>query len=719
MSSVSSKPMPLTQVLPKQISLSDYDHRKIELLPILIAQQLVLLPLYFFIPIWITIFNLAIVVLVYFSKVKQVFSIHPLIKNAITLLAAAGVMYFFQKLTGRDAGVALIATMYGLKIIEVKSHRDVYILMLLGFFILTGGFLFNQSPWIAIYQFIPVAAILNGLISIHSLSGFNSANDVYLKQQIKLKSILQNPLKSTIKQLTKYLLLALPLMVVLFVFFPRLAGPIWKMPGGEGGSTGISDTMSPGAISNLQLFDKVAFRVKFKDKTPSGSEMYWRTLVLDHFDGFTWTRQAKTKEQGIQTFVESKRAQQSTDEYQSLAGFYSYDMSLEQTRQQWLTFLDRPIDIPKRATLYADYSVQIDHRLLDRTRYSAGSLTQLTINPRLSAQERQKNTELPSEGNSRSRDWAKQQRQLYPTDRDYILSLLSKVNQQEYFYTLLPPLMEEDTVDSFWFDHQKGFCEHYAGAFVFLARAAGVPARVVIGYQGAEKNPLSDYWIVRYANAHAWTEVWFENEGWVRVDPTSAIAPHRIEEQLQQDYSQREGLFGDFGFDAVDLDDIGLMKQFEYWMDQANSGWNDWILDYNQNTQKRVFEGLGLERLTGQQIGVLMVAILAIFLSFISFKWVRNKQYLDPIQTSFQILQRKLLAFGIDLPANKGMNELVQDILSSNEHFPVMEKISQAQLIRILKYYNHLRYQRAEITQKQQNHFHDQVKRLKIRPQKN
>ena len=733
MSGVSITNIPLDINADKQISLNNYNHRQIDLLPILIAQQLVLFPLYFFIPIWITLFNLTIAILVYLSQVKKRFAIHSFIKTTVTLLATAGVLYFFQKLTGRDAGVALIATMYGLKVMEIKSHRDVYILMLIGFFILTAGFLFNQSPWIALYQFIPVAAILNGLISIHSLSSFETAKAVSSSRSSRIKSIFQSPLKSTIKQLIKYLLLAIPLMVVLFVFFPRLAGPIWKMPGGEGGSTGISDTMSPGAISNLQLFDKVAFRVKFKDKTPSGSQMYWRTLVLDHFDGFTWTRETKKNEPGIQTFTDLNQTQRPAEDYRALASFYQYDISLEKTNQRWLTFLDRPIDIPKRAVLYADYSVQTEHRLVDRTRYSAESLSQLVINPNLTDQEKQKNTYIPNEGNPRSLAWAKQQRQLYPTDRDFILGLLSKINQQEYFYTLLPPLMEEDTIDSFWFEHQKGFCEHYAGAFVFLARAAGIPARVVIGYQGAEKNPLSDYWIVRYANAHAWTEVWLENEGWVRVDPTSAIAPHRIEEQLQQDYSQREGLFGDFGFEAVDLDDISLMKQFEYWMDQANSGWNDWILDYNQNTQRRVFEGLGLEKLTGQQIGILMIVILAIFMTVISFKWVKNKQVLDPIQTSFQILQRKLLAFGIDLPINKGMNELIQDlqkadirgsdiqrsdIQDSVVDLPMMEQTSQAQLIRILQYYTHLRYQRAEITQKQQNHFRDQVKRLKIRPRK-
>lgn len=217
-------------------------------------------------------------------------------------------------------------------------------------------------------------------------------------------------------------------------------------------------------------------------------------------------------------------------------------------------------------------------------------------------------------------------------------------------------------VITFWFDKQKGFCEHYAGALVFLARAANIPARVVVGYQGAEKNPLSDYWIVRYANAHAWTEIWLEGEGWVRVDPTAAIARHRIEEQLQQEYRQRDSLFGDFGFDAVDLDNIGWIKQFEYWMDQANTGWNDWILDYSQDSQRKLFKGLGLENLTGQQVAFMMIGMLAAFLSLVSYRWVRAIKPVDPIQASLDILIKKLNRYGIELHSNQGVNALIGDI---------------------------------------------------------
>jgi len=710
-----------------QISVSDYNARKIDLLPILAAQQLVLLPLYFFIPLWITLVNLIIVSVVYFTNVRQKYSIHPRIKNIITLVAVAGVLFSFHKFTGRDAGVALIATMYGLKIMEIKSQRDVYILMLLGFFILLAGFLFDQSPWIAMYQFIPVAAILNALTSIHSLSESSDPLLPFGERLSGLKTrpkLLHHSFKATIRPLLKYLALSIPLMIILFVFFPRLAGPIWRMPSGSSASSGISDTMTPGEISDLHLYDNIAFRVKFDGDTPRGSNMYWRTLVLDSFDGLTWYREKKSSEKGVKTFSQLNRTKPASNEdekkidYEKKVGFYRYDISLEKTQLRWLTFLDRPIDIPKRARLFSDFSVQTDHRLLDRTRYTAESQVGLLLDNQLSLIQREKNTQLPEEGNSRSIDWAKQRRQQVSGDRAFIESLLLKINQQEYFYTLSPPIMQRDIVDSFWFDEQKGFCEHYAGALVFLARAAGVPARVVVGYQGAEKNPLSDYWIVRYANAHAWTEIWLENEGWVRVDPTAAIAPHRIEQQLQTDYSQRDSLFEDFGFDSVDLNDIGWVKQFEYWMDQANTGWNDWVLDYSQDSQRKLFSGLGLENLTAQQVSILMIGMLAAFLGLISFRWVRDKQAVDPVQVSLSILIKKLNKHGIQLQDTQGINAFVEKIQQKQRGNPIFEESSITQLIRILNLYSYLRYQRNDISPKQKNHFRQQVKSLRIRSYK-
>ena len=696
-----------------QIPQSQLLQRKINLLPILIAQQLVLLPLYFFNPVWITLLNISIAAFIYLSEIKRPnksrmkLQMPVWLKVGITLVTAIGVLTTFHKLAGRDAGVALIATMYGLKMLEVKSRRDVYVIMILGFFILLAGFLFDQSPWIALYQFVPILAILNALMSTHSLQ----ASTGLLSQSLGL----------TFKRLLKYLLLAIPLMIVLFVFFPRLSGPIWKMPGASSATSGISDTMSPGEISSLQLFDKVAFRVKFDGDEPNGNELYWRTLVLDNFDGLTWSRDSKF---GRVIRANINKAEllnvdpnSSTDLVEATNKQFKYEISLEKTQLQWLTLLDRPSHIPPSSTIYDDYSVQVGHRLVDRIRYQGQSEPSRQLDLELSERAKKHHTFIPSKGNERSIVWAKEQRLLFSNDVSFIRSILSRINREEYYYTLSPPIMSKDTVDSFWFDEQQGFCEHYASALVFMSRAAGIPARVVVGYQGAEKNPLSDYWIVRYANAHAWTEIWLDNQGWVRVDPTAAIASHRIEEQLQLDYSQRLSLFEEFGFDAVDLHDLGWMKQLQYWLDKGNTGWNDWVLDYNRQAQRRLFSGLGLEKLTIQQISVLMISIIALFMLIISFKWIKTNQKKEPIQSGFALLLKKLDNKGLLINPNVGAKDLLQLVSNSpgeNSKGIVIDSKSSNDINRLLKRYIFIRYGQSSCNLGQQQDFLKQVKRLKI-----
>jgi transglutaminase-like putative cysteine protease len=698
------------------VTLQQYQDRPLNILPVLIAQQLALLPLYFYIPLWISAISLVVTGTVYVAQIKGQWAIPTWLKVAITVAVAAGVLLSFQRLSGRDAGVALIAVMYALKIIEVKSHRDIYVLMNLGFFIVLAGFLFNQSPLIAAYQFLPVAAILNALTANHSLTQTNR--------------VMHRSFGQTVRQLSKYLVLALPLMVVLFIFFPRLSGPIWKMPGGSSATSGISDTMSPGAISNLQLFDKVAFRVKFDGEAPMGNDLYWRTLVLDEFDGLTWSRHFSRFEKPIKSqFDLQKQAKENSNEtldddraYQYGPDFFRYDISLEATKHRWLTLLDTPVDIPKRARLFSDYSARLDHRLIDRTRYSGVSNIRLPLDLDLSDSDRNKMTKIPLQGNPRAKQWAIEARAASVDDRDYIMSVLKRINRQEYFYTLSPPIMQQDIIDSFWFDEQMGFCEHYAGTLVYLARAAGVPARVVVGYQGAEKNPLSDYWIVRYANAHAWTEVWFSGEGWVRIDPTSAIAPHRVEQQLQLDYNQRDSLFDDFAFGAVDLADIGWYKEFQYWMDKANTGWNDWVLDYSQGSQRKLFKGLGLENFSAKQVTFLMISILAVFLLVMGFKWVKQTKRIDPIEQSFDIITRKLNKAKFQIGSKTGVSAFLRDLSLNDEQraasstTPELTPASLESLKRVLERYVFLRYKTNKITEKQQKDFRRQVKALRIRP---
>jgi len=579
---------------------------------VVLAQQSVLLPLYFFIPLWISVLNtLCAISVVAASRFRQL-QMKRWLKLLITLSAIAGVLVTFHRFAGRDAGVALIAVMYGLKILETTRIRDANLLLSLGFFILLAGFLFTQKPWIAFYQLLPIVLILNALVAINRI-GLGNRNSFSI---------------STIfKDFSRYLILALPIMLILFVFFPRLGGPIWRMPGTTSASSGISDSMSPGAISDLQLFDKVAMRVKFTGEAPNTNQMYWRAIVLDEFDGLNWTRG------GVGPIDDPADLSQDSP-------VYDYAVTLERTQLRFLVTLDRPVKTPRQGQLLQDFVTYSSFRILDRTRYSASSSLTHSLDTPLTTQQRLTYTRLPKSGNRRSRSWAEDRRQLFNSDLDYIQDLLLYINRQEYFYTLQPPIMDEDIVDSFWLDYQRGFCEHYAGALVFLARAAGIPARVVVGYQGAEKNPLSDYWIVRYADAHAWTEIWIEGRGWMRVDPTSAIATHRVEASLLDEYRQRDSLFDEFDF--VQLDNLGWGKQVEYWMDQFNDRWNDWVLDYNNQSQRNLFENWGLKGISSYQMVVVMLLLTAVIVLFSSVRWFHQRKSQDPLAAAFERVLKKM-----------------------------------------------------------------------------
>jgi protein-glutamine gamma-glutamyltransferase len=689
------------------INQHDFNHTALPIAPIAIAQQLALLPLYFFIPFWIAVVNLLVCSLVIYSAKTGKLKLSKWIKLAVTLIAIGLVLFSFKKFTGRDAGVALIAVMYGLKLFETNTRRDAHLLLSLGFFIIVSGFLFNQSPWIALYQILPVVAILNALIAVHSLSYLHAPTSVKLALDKSVNKQSHQKLQrrqrvALFKSLTKYLLLALPIMVVLFVFFPRLSNPLWRMPGASAGTTGVSNSMTPGDISSLKLSQSIAFRAKFDGQEPNSNQLYWRVLVLDGFDGITWRRKGTSQiELPIKQLIEQDKITALAQE------IFDYSITLEPTRQNFLVALDQPIDLPDDARLLRDFTSFSRERIFDRSRYQVKSWPNLKVEQTLSDERKALYRELPEEGNPQSKQWAQLQRQLYETDFDYIQGILNKINQQPYFYTLTPPIMEFDMVDSFWFDYKKGFCEHYAGALAYLARAANIPARVVIGYQGGDKNPLSNYWIVRSANAHAWTEIWFEGKGWVRVDPTAAIAPQRVEEMLMPDFRQRDTLFDNFDF--IDSETISWLKQFEYWQDQFNNRWNDWILDYNQQTQRDFFKHFGFNALSHSEMIILMIVALLVFVAISSSQWLHHAKKGSAIARAYQQLLKQLAANKLVAYDPKlGPMALKQKLIAQGQ-------VRHRAVIKLIDEYIFLQYQAEQVDQKRLKQLIKQMKNLPLK----
>ena len=629
---------------------SEFERKPLPIVETVVTQQLILLPLYFFLPFWLTIVSLVIAAVVLRAELKGEFTINRWLKVALTLVAFILVFVSFRKISGRDGGVGLISLMYAFKSLEIKKPRDVNVILSLGFFILLAGFLFSQSPMIVVYQVIPIMMILHVLVML------NSVHNVHLKfidsRSIKFERI---------KPHVKYIFLALPIMFVFFVFFPRLGGPLWSMPGMKSAVSGVSDTMMPGEISDLQLSDEIAFRVKFnttadnQSSLVNKSNMYWRVMTMNHFDGVGWSRR--------NVKIISNPNHQLPEEAK-----VSYEITLEATNQKHLVALDRPLSKVRIGNLYEDYSVVSAFKIYDRIRYSATSSPTLTLDQIITPEQQDFFTRLPAEGNEKTKEWAQNTRQLYESDAAFIQSILAKINKEEYFYSLSPPTLDEDLVDSFWFDYKIGFCEHYASTLVFIARAAGIPARVVVGYQGGDKNPLADYWIVRYADAHAWTEIWLQGRGWVRVDPTSAIAAHRVEEVLRSDFSFRDSLFEDIEF--VDIDNLSAFKQMTYWFDNLNSQWNDWVLGYNRNMQRKLFSSWGLSGFNQTQLIVIMIIAVMFFTLLSGFNKFANRDKRTPIAKAFNLVCKNLASKNIvAYDAAIGPEHLRQLLINRKAHY--------------------------------------------------
>ncbi|MEE4244278.1 MAG: DUF3488 and transglutaminase-like domain-containing protein [Kangiellaceae bacterium] len=533
-----------------------------------------------------------------------------------TLLCSAYIISSYGTFRGKDAGVALFAIMYSLKILEANKYRDLNLLLTLGYFILSMSFLFTQSPLAVFYMFFGYIVIT------HTIMLANATTQVMVDW----------------KKSVKLILITTPLMIMLFVFFPRLANPLWKTNSLSSGTSGISDSMTPGDVADLKLSDDPAFRVKFSTASREllASELYWRGIVFEDYDGLTWNR-ANIRDD---VYFRKQGVSYTTDE-----DLINYSITIEPTKQKWLFSLDFTKDTEGRVLYGTDGTILSSRIIEQRSRYEVTSDLNAQLDTSITQRIRQLNTQLPDGFNPRSLIWAQQLFQTAATAQDYVRSLLQHINENEFFYTLAPPVMLEDMVDDFWFEQQRGFCEHYAGSFVFMLRAVGIPARVVTGYQGGQYNDIGDYYLVRQKDAHAWVEYWSEGVGWTRVDPTSAIDPSRIDDLLLSEMGQRGFLFDELpDADLIQSDFFDYAKQ---WLDSANTAWRDWILDFNQGSQSSLLSWLKLSNLPRGAIVTLFVTIFAVVV-FILLKFLQSgKASYDNVAKAYRQLINRLAKRGI------------------------------------------------------------------------
>ncbi len=548
---------------------------------------------------------------------------HAVLKVIKLLTIAAGILGiygYYHTLFGRDAGTTLLLLLAGSKVLESHIDRDFYVTTFLGFFIIITNFFYSQSIVTAVFMLLTLLVIIAGLITF---------NDPGKRQLPTARVVLGGQM----------ILQALPMMLVLFLLFPRINGPLWGMPeDAVRGRMGVDDVLTPGSLSRLIQSNEVAFRVEFISGQPDNTALYWRGPVLTYTDGRAWRRRLNN--------LDPPAAIQFSGEP------IEYIITLEPTDKRWLYVLEMPTATPDKAQLTEAYQVVTREAVKDRWRYLLRSYPDYRLET-ASWRELRRGLQLPRGYHPKTvalgREWANQ------ADRpiDIINRALRWFNEEEFHYTLSPPLVPGDLIDGFLFNTRQGFCEHYAAAFAVLMRAAGIPARIVTGYQGGTYNPVGDYHIVYQRNAHAWAEVWLGDKGWVRVDPTSAVSPARVERGIESALPEA----------ALDVPVVFSRNQFTrtLWLslrnawDNVNNRWNQWVISYGPQRQDNFLNRIGLTRHNVFLLVILMICLVLFLLTALALGLL--KQYRaekDAARELYNRFCRKLSRAGVKRLCHEG-----------------------------------------------------------------
>ncbi len=595
---------------------------------LLVAQVLVILPHLSHLPLWII--GLWLACATWRVQIFRMRARYPRAwAKALMMLGAAFGVYFSRGgLIGLDAGVVLLIAAFILKLVEMRSRRDALVLVFLGFFTVVTSYLFNDSLLAGIYSLAPIIALLAAMIGLQQ-----STSDTRPWPTLRLAGSL--------------LLQAIPLMLVLFVLFPRL-GPLWSLPQPKDrGVTGLADSMSPGDIAELSRSSALAFRASFDGPIPDRDRLYWRAVTFEQFDGRRWSQSL------------ASRVPQAP-EWTPRGTPLEYSIVMQPSGRPWLYALDVAQVDAGGARLMSDFHLEgpraVDKPLL----YKARSWTEALREPGAPAATLERALQLPNGGNPRSRDWAQMLRREHQTTEATVQALLNHFNQQPYGYTLRPPPVGADIVDDFLFETMNGFCIHYAGAMTFVLRAAGIPARIVAGYQGGEINTSGNYLSVRQRDAHAWIEYWDAGTGWVSVDPTFQVAPERIELGLEEALAGEQDLMEGTLMGLRNYRDIGWLNELRFGWDSLNYGWQRWVLNYQGERQLEVLQGL-FGKIDARKLGLLMVAVGALLiglLAIILFKpWQRER---DAQLRQFRRFERLLARHGISRLAGEGARDFAR-----------------------------------------------------------
>jgi transglutaminase-like putative cysteine protease len=563
-------------------------------------------------------------------------------------LVTAGVLLSFRTLNGLSAGATLLVAMTAAKLFEARARRDWYVICGATLFLLLAACLDRQQLWrLPLYA----SCLLLCLAALRGLSGGAPL-----------------PAATLLRESARQVLYALPLALLCFLFFPRLPGAFWSLADDDEAITGLGDEMSPGRIARLSESDEPALRARFDGAPPPAAQRYWRGPVLHDFDGFTWRRH--------------RGAAPPTGALEFRGPAYHYSETLEPNTHGTVVALEMSQlpDTPY-VSMSADFQLLALRPILEARSYELTGYPQAQMRGELAPAARQMDLALPANRNPRARELALRLRAQAADPAAYINSVYAFLHDGGFAYTLVPQPLGRNSVDELLFDTREGFCGHYASAFVDLMRAAGIPARVVTGYQGGEWNPIGGYLLVRQRDAHAWAEVWLEGRGWLRADPTAVVAPERLQRDLLQ--------FGDgLGSSATRL--LGasrwLTNLLQAW-DAANAWWQDDVVGFNFARQLNLAGRLGFGDGDWQTLAIALGVALSAWLAWIAWSLRRLARAARPdaLTRAWQRIDRRLARAGMPRADSEG-------VLAFCERLALARPDTAAALLPLARRYAQLRY---------------------------
>lgn len=605
------------------------------------AQAAAIVPLLRFLPLWISaIWLLALLwrLLIYRGRLD-----YPGVVLKLTFACAAvlGIYINFGGQISAESMVAFLVCSFIMKIIEMRTRKDALVVLFIAFIAISSQFLFAQDIAAAIYGFASLLVLISAWSSI-----FRTTKLTVWRHLVAG---------------AKLILFSLPMMLVLFVIMPRL-GPLWSVPlPGNKGNMGFSESMQLGDVGELVRSPEVAFRAKFNNAAPAPRDLYWRGLVLDRFDGSRWTSEAVDQELTGPVSMFSLLADET-----NLPDF-DYSVVMEPHNYRWLFSVGWPSNASSaQVSVSANYDgilfaqrpvfQKIEYHV-QAQRDAPGKL--------LSERARRANIRLPENDNPRAKELAEHWRQSFDSDQEIVEQGLG-LFASAFSYTLRVDQVKVNAIDYFLFESKRGFCEHFASSFVFLMRSAGIPARIVIGYQGGELNDVDQYYIVRQSDAHAWAEIWLTGQGWVKIDPTSSVAPNRIEIGVDEalDPEDRKLLANSWNSNKA------LLRLSYYW-DSMSYSWSNWVLNFDKQKQ----EGL-ITKLLGSADPMRIALALALLAFFgltpavVYHRW-RSRQRFDFVENRIvQPVLQKLHKQGVEKSAAESFSAFMQRTAARASHSP-------------------------------------------------